>query len=378
MRVLVSGGGTAGHVYPALAVAALVEADDADSVAFVGAPDSLEMRLAGEAGIPFFAVKASGWDRARPLTLVTAIATAIASVFRCRALLRSQRADAVIGFGGYVSVPLALAAVTSGVPLVLHEQNSVPGLANRVLSRWAKAVCTTYEQSRAHLARGDRARLTGNPVREQVTHADAAAGRLRHGVGPDDMLLLVFGGSRGARHLNSAIVSLYPRLSAIHGLKVIHIAGPAEADSVRSALAGVAGGESAVWTVLEYANDMGDLLAASDLCVCRAGATTLAELAAVGRPAVLVPYPYATDDHQSHNAVPFVEAGAARVVTDADLDRPVFESTLTELLEDPALRVKMAAAALSLGRPDAAAAVVAVVREAALRRSSSESGRGAR
>jgi UDP-N-acetylglucosamine--N-acetylmuramyl-(pentapeptide) pyrophosphoryl-undecaprenol N-acetylglucosamine transferase len=144
VRVLVSGGGTAGHIYPALAVARLLERDGAGSVAFVGTPDSLEQRLAAEAGLRFIAVRSKGGDRARPLTLLVAAFTAAASLTRSLALLGRERPDVVCGFGGYVSLPLGLAALVRHVPLVIHEQNAIPGLANRVLARWARTVCLTY------------------------------------------------------------------------------------------------------------------------------------------------------------------------------------------------------------------------------------------
>jgi len=368
VRVLVSGGGTAGHVYPALTVAALVSTDARDRVAYVGAPDSLEQRLAGEQGIEFVAVPATGWDRARPLTLVSGLLTAIASTVRCIRLLRHDRTDVVVGFGGYVSVPLSLAAVVRRVPLVLHEQNSVPGVANRVLARFARTVCVTYEDSVARLPHPDRAVVTGDPVRESVRNADRDAGRIAFGVAPDETLLLVFGGSRGARHLNSAVVGLRDRLQEIEGLRVVQIAGPAEAATVRAALETHADGAPAWWQVLEYVSEMGDLLAASDLVVCRAGATTLAELSVLGKASVLVPYPYATDDHQTLNAGPFVRAGASVVVADCDLDASGFGEALLALLVDRAARLAMESAALSLGRPDAARALVEAMTAAAERR----------
>jgi UDP-N-acetylglucosamine--N-acetylmuramyl-(pentapeptide) pyrophosphoryl-undecaprenol N-acetylglucosamine transferase len=346
-----------------LTVAALVSADARDRVAYVGAPHSLEQRLAGEEGVTFVAVRASGWDRARPLTLVSGLATAIASTFRCLRLLRRDRTDVVVGFGGYVSVPLSLAAVACRVPLVLHEQNSVPGVANRILARFARTVCVTYEDSVALLPHPERAVVTGNPVRESVLRADRDAGRAAFGVTPDQTLLLVFGGSRGARHLNNALVGLRERLGAVNGLRVVHIAGPLEASAVRSALED--GGAPDWWQVLEYVGDMGDLLAASDLVVCRAGATTLAELSVLGKASVLVPYPYATDDHQTLNAGPFARAGASIVVTDAGLDAPGFGEALLSLLVDPAARAAMESAAASLGRPDAAHALVRAMTAAA-------------
>jgi UDP-N-acetylglucosamine--N-acetylmuramyl-(pentapeptide) pyrophosphoryl-undecaprenol N-acetylglucosamine transferase len=347
-------------------VAALLAAGGPDDVAYVGAPDSLEERLAADAGIRFLAVRASGWDRARPLTLLTAVATTVTSLFRCVSLLRSERTDVVVGFGGYVSFPLGLAAGLAGVPLVVQEQNSIPGLANRVLARWARRVCVTYEESVAHLPHRDRVVVTGNPVRTSVLSADAGEERAALGLGESDTLLLVFGGSRGARHLNDAIVKLYSRLSLLPGLRVVQVAGPLEQETVSRDLARQAGGEAPVWwTVAGYVENMGELMAASDLVVCRAGATTLAEVSALGKPSVLVPYPYATDDHQTRNAEPFVAAGAAVAFADARLDEPEFGSALISLLRDPPARAAMAAKAAALGRPHAAEAVFDAVRSAA-------------
>lgn len=365
MRALVSGGGTAGHIYPALAVARAIAAGGVDDVAFVGAPESLEQRLAVEAGLTFVRVRVHGWDRARPLTLLTGAFSTLLSLVRCVRLLRRDRTDVVVGFGGYVSLPLGLAAVVRRVPLVIHEQNAVPGVANRVLARWARTVCLTYASSAGSLPHKDRVVVTGNPVRESVLSADGARGRDAFGIEAGATVLLVFGGSRGARHLNEAIVNLYQTLRNIEGLRVVQVAGPKEAASVRDALDGIAGGTPRWWAVEEYVDAMGDLIAAADLVVCRAGATTLAELSAVGRAAVLVPYPYATDDHQTRNAEPFLEAGAAEAIADGALDGPDLDRALTGLLADPGRRAIMAAAAHALGHPSAAREVADAVRRAA-------------
>lgn len=351
-------------MYPALTVAALVSADARDRVAYVGAPDSLEMRLAAEQDVAFVAVRATGWDRSRPLTLLSGAGRAVASTVRCLGLLRRDRTDVVVGFGGYVSVPLSLAAILSGVPLVLHEQNSVPGVANRLLARFAHTVCVTYEDSVQLLPRPERAMVTGDPVRDSVLRADRAAGRKAFGVETDETLLLVFGGSRGARHLNSALVGLREGLAAIERRRVVHIAGPAEARTVRETLEST-GGVPPWWHVLEYVDEMGDLLAASDLVVCRSGATTLAEISVLERASILVPYPYATDDHQTLNARPFARAGASVVIADAELDEQRFGETVLGLLTNPAARATMESAASSLGRPDAASAVLKAVVAAA-------------
>ncbi len=342
-----------------------MSAEEHNEVAFVGAPDSLEARLVEEAGIDFIAVKAKGWDRAHPITLVTASARSFASFFRCLRLLRDRCTDVVVGFGGYVSLPLGLAAAFGGIPLVLHEQNAIPGVVNRVLSRWAKTVCVTYQESIGLLAHPERAVVTGDPVRPIVLRADAARAREAYAVGEDEPLLLVFGGSRGARHINEAVVGLFDRLEAV-GAQVIHVAGRAEADAVRDAVSKAGAGRiPGWWRVCDYADDMGDLMAAADVVVCRAGATTIAELTALGKPSVLVPYPYATDDHQHHNAMPLVLAGAATLVADAELDAASFGDEVVSLLTDHVKRDAMSAASARLGRPMAARAVADAAAEAA-------------
>lgn len=330
---------------------------------FVGTDTGLEARLVPDAGIEFHGLAARGFDRARPWTLLTGAALIAASTVRAYSLLGRVRPDVVAGFGAYVSLPVGFAALLRRIPLVLHEQNSVPGLANRILSRFAAAVAITYKQSREYLKQPERAVMTGNPVRADVLAATRASGRARLGLCADDLVLLVFGGSRGARHLNSALVALRDRLLAIPALRVLQVAGPLDAEDVRAAL-DVAGGDGGGrWRIYEYLAEMGEAIAAADFVVSRAGATTLAELTALGAPALVVPYPYATDDHQTRNAETFVEQGAAILVADADLDGERFENGLLGALSDGSLRATMSAASRELGRPDAAERMIAVLHE---------------
>lgn len=331
---------------------------------FIGTPASLEARLVPEAGVAFHALPARGFDRSKPLSLATSSAVIAASTATARRMMRAERPDAVIGFGGYVSIPVGMAAVTLRVPLVLHEQNSVPGLANRVLSRWARQVGVTYDESRARLKYPDRCVVTGNPIRAEVLSADRAAGRRMLGIAEDALVLLVFGGSRGARHLNSATVAISDDLLALEDLHVVQVTGAGESSAALEAL-GDAPEVGSRWHVHEYLADMGGALAAADLIVARAGATSIAEITALGRPAVLVPYPYATDDHQTRNAATLLEHGAADVVADGDLDTSRFGDTVLRLLRDPDARATMSAASRSLAHPDAAARVADLVRHAA-------------
>ena len=271
-----------------------------------------------EAGVVFHALPSRGFDRSRPWTIISAALVTLASGFRAWRLLGRLKPDVVIGFGAYVSLPVGLAAVVRRVPLVLHEQNSVPGLANRILSRWARAVCVTYEESGGALAHPDRVVLTGNPVRPAVRAAEREHGRAALGIGADELFVLAFGGSRGARHLNAALIALRDRLVAVSSLRVVQVAGPTEALQVRAALEDAGGDAGGRWRVLDYLDGMGDAIAAADLVVSRAGATTIAELTALGAPAVVVPYPYATDDHQTRNAEALVTHGAAVLIPDAE------------------------------------------------------------
>jgi UDP-N-acetylglucosamine--N-acetylmuramyl-(pentapeptide) pyrophosphoryl-undecaprenol N-acetylglucosamine transferase len=351
-------------VYPALTVAGLLADGGRDEVLFVGTPNGLEARLVPEAGVPFYPIASAGFDRGNPLTLVTSIARVAVSIGRALGLMLRWRPDVVAGFGGYVSLPVGIAAVLTRTPLVLHEQNSVPGMANRFLSRWAQSVAVTYESSMKHLKRPERAVMTGNPVRAAVTTASREAGRQRIGASDGDVVVLVFGGSRGARHLNEALVRLWPTIAEREDVRVMHVAGATEVAAVRGAMAEAltAGGER--YQLFEYLDDMGSAIAAADVVVSRAGATSIAEITAIGRASVLVPYPYATDDHQTLNARAVSVAGGAVVVPDAELDDSAFEAAVLSLVNDAGKRKATAAAAAALGRPDAGRRVADAIRGA--------------
>jgi len=345
-------------------VAAELTAGGRDEVAFVGTPDGPEARLAREAGLEFLPLAARGFDRSSPLSLPVALGVLFVSTWRAVSMLRRLRPNAVVGFGGYVCLPLGLAAILTRIPLVLHEQNSVPGLANRFLARWARAVAVTYRDTAAAFPRRTRVEVTGNPVRHAVLGATRESGRAVMGLADDAVVLLVFGGSRGARHLNQATINLYQRLMEVDRLQVVHVAGRIEAAAARERLDDVAGGPTPRYRIIDYAEDMGSALAAADVVVARAGATSLAEITAIGRASLLVPYPFATGDHQTGNARELAEAGAAHVVADAALDTDAFADALFDLLLDGSRRAAMASASRALARPRAACAVADLVRGA--------------
>lgn len=363
-------------MYPALSVAEVLAADG-DEVSFIGTPTGVEARLATGAGLPFRGLSAAGFDRSRPATLVTSSLRVLASAVRAWGWFGKERPDVVMGFGGYVSIPVGLAASWRGIPLVLHEQNSVPGLANRFLSRHAASVCVTYESSARYLAKAKRVEVTGNPVRAEVLAAERSRARDALGIAEDALMVLAFGGSQGARHINTALVHSRAAVLDRPDVIMVHVAGPLEREATAEALEAAGGDGGGRWRVLGYLDDMPSWLAAADLVIARAGATSIAEITARGIPAVLVPFPYATDDHQTRNAAAVREAGGAVVVSDSELDGPAFVTELERLLGDAGLRATMAAASRSVGRPQAARLVAEQARDAATRRDAGdEGGRG--
>lgn len=336
---------------PALAVADALSARGAD-VSFIGARGRAEERLVPAAGYPIDLVTVSGLSRTNPLRAARAVWQALAAVPAARRILKERQADAVMGGGGYVAWPAGVAAVFGRRPLVLTEADRRLGLANRLLARRAKRVCLAFPLP-GH--EGDRYLVTGRPVGEAVRSADRGAARRRFGLDGDARCVLVFGGSQGARSINMAAVEAFAAGGSARGFHVIHISGSRDHAEVAARLAAAEGEAEnrGAYTLLEYEPDLGDTLAACDLVVARSGGSVF-EIAALARPSVLVPYPHATDDHQTTNAEWMAEAGAAKVIADADLDAEMLRATVERLLGDPARLRVMSEAAASLARPEAA------------------------
>ena len=370
LEVAIAAGGTAGHINPALALAEELR-ERGHHVRFFGQTAKLEGRLVPEAGFELVPVVVSGFDRSRPWTLASSLVRMRRAQGEIRALFSREGApDVAVGFGAYVEMALLNCCHRLGVPYVLHEQNSVPGLANKALAPHAAAVCISVPAARAVFERegrpARRVELTGNPVRRSVVTASREAGRAALGVGEGQTVLLVFGGSLGAAHINEGVARLKGELLSREGLVVVQSTGAEGFDEAVAALA-LTPEQERRWKVLPYISEMGEALAAADLVVSRAGASSIAEIAALAVPSLLVPYPHATADHQTTNARFLTDAGAAVLVPDDRIDSPEFEDALLGLLDDPARRDEMRAAARGLGGSDAAAALADEV-EAAARR----------
>lgn len=357
LEVAIAAGGTAGHINPALALAEELRARG-HHVTFYGRPSKLEGRLVPAAGFELVPVEVTGFDRSRPWTAVSSLARVAAAGRALGRRFEAQGApDVAIGFGAYVEVPLLRWCKSHRVPYLLHEQNSVPGLANKIMAPHAARVCISVPAAEKVFAReGDASHvvLTGNPVRQSVICASGEAGREALGIPADATMLLVFGGSLGAKTINEGMAGLKDRLFATDGLYVVHSTGKDGFEATVDALA-LTPDEQKRWRVMPYIDNMGDVLAAADLVLSRAGASSIAEIAALGVPAVLVPYPFATADHQTTNARYLTDAGAAVLFKDEDVKGERFADELVGLVESPERRAAMREAASGLAQDKAAA-----------------------
>lgn len=356
---VIAGGGTSGHVNPALAIAEQIRANEPDAVIeFVGTQQGIENRLVRQAGFPFHVIRASGLPSRPSLAMVRAIRDYLAGRRQCLKLLRERRPHAVIGTGGYVCSPLVAAAAHLNIPVLLHEQNAYPGRSNRMMARRSQAVCLSFADAAPFFPKHTPLHLTGNPVRSVFFQQSHEHARKNAGISPETHLVLAVGGSLGARSINQAVLDLAAKLKALsadHPLRHLHVilgCGTQHEAAVRQAAAGLD------WLdVHAYIDQIHEWMAAADLVIGRAGAGACFELAALGRPSILVPYPYAAGDHQTANAASLVKAGAAVLCKDQDLSAERLFSYFNELLTDRTVLQSMSTAALSLARPDAASEI---------------------
>lgn len=343
-------------MYPAIALAsALSIRPEAPELLLVGTRGGIEARLVPEAGYRFAAVRARGVERS--LRGVLAAPALILGAVQALRLLARERPDAVVGMGGFASAPVLAAARLRRAPYVLHEQNAIPGLVNRLFASRASAVCLTFEEAAERLP-AVRTVVTGNPIRGALSSLPAREQACKLlGLNPATPTVLIFGGSRGARRINQAAVEARRRgfWPEDLELEVLLVAGRAEFEETREMLADAPAGPD--YRVVPYLDDMAPAYACADLVLARAGATTIAEIAAAGVPSVLVPYPYATEDHQRRNAGALARAGACEIVEDAELDGARLVQVLAGLLRRRRRLAEMAAAARRWARPDAAEAL---------------------
>ncbi|HSC33956.1 MAG TPA: undecaprenyldiphospho-muramoylpentapeptide beta-N-acetylglucosaminyltransferase [Thermodesulfobacteriota bacterium] len=346
MKVIIAGGGTGGHIFPAISVAEeILKRSGTNEVLFAGTKKGLENELLTKRGFRVEHISAQGIKGKGVKKSIAALLSACKGVSDSMAMIKRFRPDVVLGVGGYVSGPMVLAASLRGVPTAICEQNSYPGLTNRILGRFVKKVFATFGESVGFFPRG-KVVITGNPVRSDILNA------VNPKDGSDSMTILVFGGSQGAHKLNESVPEAISRLGRAD-IRVIHQTGDRDYETVKDAYA-VRGIDA---RVLRFIDDMARAYGEADFVIGRSGAGTVAEITALGKPSLLVPYPFAANNHQLENARVLERSGAAVIVEDGNARPENLHAALTKLLRKDKLTT-MASNARSLGKPDAAARIV--------------------
>ncbi|MGD8190027.1 undecaprenyldiphospho-muramoylpentapeptide beta-N-acetylglucosaminyltransferase [Brevibacillus ginsengisoli] len=360
MRVVLTGGGTGGHIYPALAVAEeILRHEPQAKFLYFGTAKGLESKLVPKHGLPFEQIDISGIKRKLTLENLRTAWKFIRSVSKSKEILRKWKPDIVIGTGGYVCGPVVYAAARLGIPTMIHEQNVVPGLTNLFLTRFVSRVAVSFEESLQHFPK-NKVVYTGNPRATEVLHGRAEEGQKL--IGTHKPIILIVGGSRGARPINEATIQLVPFMKKHPDYHFVYVTGDVHYDKVSAALS-EQGEFPENLTLLPFVHQMPDLLSATHTIVNRAGASFLAEITSLGIPAILIPSPYVTNNHQEKNARGLERAGAGVVILEKDLSGQTLQDALTPLLTDPKLHHKMREESLRLGKQDAASAIYRVVKE---------------
>lgn len=351
MRVIFSGGGTGGHIYPALAlIQRLQERQLADDILYVGTQRGLESRIVPQKQIAFKAIELQGFKRSLSLDNVKTVELFLKSVHTAKKIIREFKPDVVVGTGGYVSSAVLYAAARLHIPTIINEQNSVAGVTNRFLGHFVDRISIAFPDVADQFPK-QKVILTGNPRAQQVANMQPSDRLSEYHLTADQPTLLIFGGSRGAEKINQAFIEAVPTLND-KPYQVLFVSGRVHFDKIKAALADQTVNQNI--SVQPYINDMPQILPEVAVILGRAGATSLSEITALGIPSILVPSPYVTNDHQTKNAKSLVNQQAAKMITEAELNGQTLVQTADEMMTDAALRQEMAANAKKLGVPDAA------------------------
>lgn len=368
MRVLVTGGGTGGHIYPALAIMKGIRAGYPEAeILFVGNAKGLEAEIVPREGFAFRSVTVQGLPR--KMTRVFRVAKALFMTCKgcCESykLLKEFKPTVVIGTGGYVCFSIVMIAAFLRIPTLIQEQNALPGRANRVLARVASKVAVAFPESQEYFTPKADIVVTGLPVRTEILSKDRDSGLKAFDLDKHKFTILGTGGSQGARSLNKAMVEVIAEVGNDQGIQIIHVTGPAGYENTVKELKarGIDPDNCKNIVLKPYLYNMDEALAAANLVVCRAGATTIAEITVRGLPSILIPYPYAANNHQEYNAMALVKNGAALMLNDRDISGPRLWKELRGLLLDNARLTQMAQKAKQLGKPHAVQHLVQMVGE---------------
>ena len=363
MRVVLSGGGTGGHIYPAIAIARQCEEEEPGSeFLYIGGNRGLESKLIHEENIPFESIDITGFRRKLSIDNVKTIFRFFKGVQTSKMLLTKFQPDVVVGTGGYVCGPVVYAAAKLGIPCIIHEQNAIPGLTNSFLSRYVNTVAVSFENTQSHFPKANNVIYTGNPRATTVRSANRDRGFASLGIPMESSVVLIVGGSRGARVINETMIQMARLLESLKHLHFVYVTGEDYFDQTREQIRSELGSMPNHLHVLPYVHNMPEVLAATSLIVNRAGASFLAEINSLGIPSILIPSPNVTNNHQEANARMLEKEGAAQVILEKDLTADHLFRSIENIMGDLELHKKMSNSSKKLGKPDSAQRMVEEMR----------------
>ncbi|MBS7298174.1 MAG: undecaprenyldiphospho-muramoylpentapeptide beta-N-acetylglucosaminyltransferase [Eubacteriales bacterium] len=349
MRVIFAGGGTGGHINPAISIADYLRKADEDFEAlFIGTKRGLETKLVPAAGYDIKYIDIQGFDRKNLLKNFSVAAKLVKANAECVKIVKEFKPDAIVCTGGYVSGPVAIAAKKCRVPAIIHEQNVYPGMTVKGSQRYVDYVAVSFAETINHMSHKDKCVVTGNPIREEILAADKQKCREKLGISDDEKLVLIFGGSLGAPRINEAVAGLIPKVAGSN-IRILFGTGERNYKSVMERIGDVPSNV----TVTPYINNMAEVMAAADLAVTRSGAITVSELACLNKPAILIPSPNVVRNHQEQNAKEFEDANAAVMLRESELSPESLYTAITSLVSDDAKLVEMANNMESFAKRDA-------------------------
>ena len=353
MRVIFAGGGTGGHINPAISIADYAKSQDSEFEAlFIGTKRGLESKLVPKAGYDIKYIDITGFNRKNLLKNVSVVAKLIKSRIDCRKIIREFKPDCVVCTGGYVSGPVIMAAAKEGVPSRIHEQNVYPGLTVKGSEKYVDYLAVSFDETVNLMNAKEKCVVTGNPIRTQILEANKEEARKKLGI--DKPFVLVFGGSLGAQRINDTMLNIIPRLKQNGNIRLLFGTGERNYDAIRDAVTklGIDENDENI-QILPYIDNMPEVMAAADVVVARSGAITVSELAALGKPSVLIPSPNVVRNHQEQNAREFEKNGAAEVITEAELTPDVLYKTVCEMIENNEYLAKMSENLIKMAKTDA-------------------------
>lgn len=360
MKFIITGGGTGGHIYPALAIADEIKSTYADSqILYVGTQKGLEAEIVPKTGIVFQTIRVKGMPRKINKASLLAIRELIRGLGDAKKIIRDFKPDIVIGTGGYVSGPMVYKAAKNKIPTLIHEQNAYPGITNKILSRYVDKVLVTFDEAKKYFKYEDRVVNTGNPIRKEILEVNKDDSYAKLNLNPNLPFILSFGGSGGQKKLNDCMLELIKTYKPEDSFQLMHVTGSRFYDKFIEDIKDVNLDKNI--RILPYLYDMPEALSVSNLLITSAGAITLAEISALGIPSILIPKSYTAENHQEYNARSFEEKGASIMILEKDLEPSSFKQQISALINDKEKLIKMSHNAKKLGKKDAAKLILSEI-----------------